>query len=167
MAYLGRYDTDTRAEDEGVQVINVVEFIPHPDYERPYNDIAVLKLETPAKNPQLIAMNTNPDFPSETGTPLRALGWGSITNGVDEPFEFPNILQQVTVQYVAFEDCAVASDPETGVRYGFSTTETGVTPDWLCTTDPVGAVCLGDSGGPVIRPGANFRSDLLAGIVSG
>lgn len=172
-AYIGRWNTQDSSE--GGAIRPVVDYIPHPDYVpveatgeyNPDNDIAILKLDrAPTSNFGVIKMNFDPTYPAATGEELLMLGWGSITNTIDEPSQISDILQQATTSYIAFEDCAVAYDPETGIRYGFSTEDTVVGPDWFCTNDPEHAHCHGDSGGPIIRLGESAEDDLLIGVIS-
>lgn len=170
-AYIGKYDTSDR--EEGGPIRPVVARYPHPDYvaesdglDKWNNDVAILKLDRAPGNPFTITLNRNPDFPEDTGFPLLALGWGSVTNGVDAPITPSDILQQGEVNFIDFEDCSVAEDPETGARFGLSPTNTAVTPDWFCTKGQIAHMCRGDSGGPVIRPGASPRQDLLVAVIS-
>jgi hypothetical protein len=125
----------------------VVARVPHPNYARePFfsNDVALVKLEgVPPDAFRPIQLNFDPEIPAQAGDELVILGWGSVTNGEDAPLQPSNELLEATTQYVPFETCAVAEDPETGAKYGNSVTNTGVGPDWLCTQDPVGATCKG------------------------
>lgn len=130
-----------------------------------------------------IALNWDESFPgdeqtpSTTGYPLTIIGFGSILGGPENGGPEPNIqgpdfyLQRAPTEYVAFEDCAVASDPESGQKYGVNTQNTVVQPWWFCTllNEPVTtATCYGDSGGPVFeeRDGTP-EGDLLMAVISG
>lgn len=170
-ADLGTVYIGTILREERDPAYTVSEQTFHPDYERvegayiPYNDLAILKIEGTGGVLQPIQLNFDADFPSETGTELKILGWGSTTT--PPPLTPSDELKMATTQYISFNDCAVASDPVTGNKFGNSPENTSVGPDWLCTNDPVGATCNGDSGGPVIREGVNPRTDLLVGVISG
>jgi Trypsin len=145
----------------------------HPEYPQKLQidyDVMILKLETPFTEVEPIQLNVDDSTPSRSGEELKMLGFGSTVSGSNAPVVTSNILQIASTNYVPFEECAVASDPESGFRNGVSTTDTVVKPWWLCTlkTQPdVTATCYGDSGGPVIREGQNAVSDLLVGVISG
>ena len=143
----------------------------------------ITKLETPVTFTTPIQLNWDNNFPGDDGTastgyPLTILGFGSTIGGPDTAFEStnipimnPRILQQAPTEYVAFDDCAVAEDPETGKLYGLSPTQTGVQDYWFCTlyNDPITTgTCYGDSGGPVIdEQGSDASGDLLMAVISG
>ena len=116
-------------------------------------------------------MNLDPNVPSITGQPLTSMGFGSTTP--TPPYNGGVQLREAQTEYVAFNDCAVARNPDTGFAYGETLDDgfvnTAVTGDWLCTliNNPRTATCVGDSGGPIILEGATADDDLLVASVSG
>jgi hypothetical protein len=59
-------------------------------------------------------------------------------------FEYPDILQQVTVNAIRNSDCGMSKGP------GFMTYVDQITPAMLCTADQGEDSCHGDSGGSII-----------------
>jgi secreted trypsin-like serine protease len=119
-------------------------------------------------------MNLDENVPSRTGEQLTMMGFGSTTDGVSAPYNSELQLQEAPTEYVAFNDCAVARNPDTGSAFGVTNSDgsitTAVTGDWMCTlkTDPERtATCVGDSGSPIILEGATPDDDRLVASVSG
>lgn len=83
---------------------------------------------------------------------LTVMGWG-LLKGSDT--SLPDILQSVNVTAISNEKC------DRGVWDG------RITPDMLCATGfNLTGSCNGDSGGPLIVPGATYEDDVQVGIVS-
>jgi secreted trypsin-like serine protease len=125
---------------------------------------------------QPVKMNLDSNVPSLTKEPLIIMGYGSSTDGtISAPYNDGDQLQlrEAPTDYMAFNDCAVASNPDTGVVFGEmlqdGTFNTVVMDDWFCTlkTNPRTATCIGDSGGPIILEGATPDEDLLVASISG
>ena len=121
---------------------------------------------------QLLKMNLDPNLPSVTGQPLTSMGYGATTT--PPPYTGDGLqLREAQTEYVAYDDCAVARNPDTGFAYGETLdngfVNTAVTGDWFCTliNNPRTATCVGDSGGPIILEGATPDDDLLVASVSG
>jgi secreted trypsin-like serine protease len=118
-------------------------------------------------------MNLDPNVPSFTNQPLTMIGYGSTTDGISSPYNSQLQLREAPTDYIAFNDCAVARNPDSGFAYGETlqdgTVNTAVMGDWFCTlkNNPRTATCVGDSGGPIILEGANADEDLLVASVSG
>ncbi|KAL3921298.1 MAG: hypothetical protein SGILL_002817, partial [Bacillariaceae sp.] len=163
---------DTAKVDKSLER-KVVQSVRHPNYPQglPINfDIMISKLESPVMDVQPIKMNFDETFPSKSGDGLKIMGFGSTIPGPDAPLQPSQVLQVAPTNYVSFQECAVAEDPETGNDYGNSAKDTLVEDWWLCTifNDPVvTGTCFGDSGGPVFRQGKNMGTDLLVGVISG
>jgi hypothetical protein len=134
----------------------------HPNYPQELQvdfDIMITQLAevVPTDIAKPIALNWDETFPGDddttsTGYPFTIIGFGSVLggpeNGGSEPIiQGPDLyLQRAPTGYVSFPDCAVASDPETGQRYGVNTQNTVVQPWWFCTlyNDPITtATCYG------------------------
>ncbi len=138
--YLGAYDlTNLDAE---VQIQNPIQVIPHPNYNATTenNDLALIKLASPATLNNRVAMIglTSSDEDSSlasAGTLATVTGWGTLSeNGPS-----PQILQTVAVPIVANQTC--------------NTTYLGsITNNMLCAGYAAGGkdACQGDSGGPLI-----------------
>jgi hypothetical protein len=138
---------------------NVILTVPHPNYEPPYDspdfDLMISFLDRPSTDEIPIKLNFDDNVPSMTGEPLTMMGFGSTIGGKetvsgDGPNQQARILQVAPTEYVSFDDCSVATDPDTGNAYGTSPTNTIVQPHWFCTllNDPVTtSTCFGDSGG--------------------
>jgi Trypsin len=138
---------------------NVIQNIVHPSYplNRSYTvnyDVSIAILDRPVTDVSPIKINFDDNIPSDTGEPLTMLGFGSTIGGKETVPGGPNqqarILQVAPTEYVSFDDCAVAKDPDTGILWGNSNTQTIVQPHWFCTllNDPLTtSTCYGDSGG--------------------
>jgi secreted trypsin-like serine protease len=155
----------------------LVQIVPHPNYPQELileYDVMLLKFDSPITDYEPVMLNFDNNVPSETGEELLILGFGSTIGGKetaqeDPPNEQSTILLQAPTEYVSFDDCAVAADPDTGFSYGRSPENTQVTDSWFCTmkTDPMTSTCFGDSGGPIIVEGSQRQSDLLVAVISG
>ena len=177
-AEVNRYDattTTTTSSEAGntAPIRQIVSYHPHPQWNGiiPNYDIMIVKLRRPFDDAiyEPVRLNFNSSIPGTTGEPLTMLGYGSVIPP-SQGYEAPDFLQEAPTQYVQFNDCAVASNPESGVSFGNSPADTDVGPDWLCTlqTDPVRyATCFGDSGSPIFIKGDNPTEDILVGSTSG
>ncbi len=153
-------DHNVMVEESSEQVIQVVQVIVHADYDAntEANDIALLRLQTPAQlndSVALIALVTSPtdDALIEPGDPAVVTGWGALSEGGDSP----DILQEGAIQIVANTVCNGPSS------YNGSILDT-----MMCAgTMPDGGIdaCQGDSGGPLVVPDTN-NTWHLAGVVS-
>jgi len=183
--YPGRHNRDLPNREN----INVESFLRHPEYgTTDYSvdfDIMMVHLTNFSAIADPVRLNFDDDYPVEEGESLTMLGFGSVIGGPatgepDPPTEGARILQTAETMYVPFETCAVASDPDSGDRYGVSETRTAVKPLWFCTTGPeidsdlVTSTCFGDSGGPILKEdffegavGEAATNDLLLAVISG
>jgi len=171
---VGEWDTTNR--QDGIPIIPISQTFRHPNYVGgQYDDIMVVQLERSVPNPTLIELNFNRDLVQTTGVPLNMLGFGSITDGIDQARQLPTILQQGPIESVSYDECAVKREPfEGGGSFGVGTApdQTIVRPEWLCTFleldgAPRPGHCFGDSGGPIIVEGSTVQDDLLVGVISG
>jgi secreted trypsin-like serine protease len=128
----------------GGEVSTIARVVVHPDFDgvRPGNDIALLKLGTPAKSTPIPLSSGAP-----VGMSTRLLGWGQTC---PEPAACgsPPILRQLDTKVLDASACR-----EIDGRLE------------LCTDSPGGAgACYGDSGGPSItRVGDTWQ---LVGLTS-
>ena len=134
------------------QRIKVAKVIVHPDYDDDsmINDVALLKLERPLNNVEIVSINGDASTP-KAGTDATVIGWGALS----EDGEYPDVLRQVTVPVVSNK---TANKPEAYAG--------GITEQMLAAGFKRGGKdsCQGDSGGPlVIRQGGKW---LQVGVVS-
>jgi secreted trypsin-like serine protease len=158
--------------------IKVIKFIPHPDYDKPDVDYALLVLErATTQDIKLIKLNSDENFPAP-GSVAHVMGWGD-TNGYNTTERLPSD--------VALEaDVNVVSNAECDSKWGPDRIEAF----HICTFDQDKAACQGDSGeiqdfyepglarkhfshhpfppigGPLIILGASPEQDVQIGIVS-
>ena len=80
------------------QKIRVSKVIIHPDYDDDtmINDVALLKLERPVNNVQLLTLNNRSSLP-KTGTNATVIGWGALW----EDGDYPDVLRQVSLPIVS------------------------------------------------------------------
>ena len=123
------------------QEIEVEKIIKHEDYYYPVpyaNDIALLKLKTPAilyKGVGLVCL-PNLDLALEPGKKCYITGWGTLAPGGYQPYD----LQEASVPIVSDEQCKAS--------YGSSFIHESM----KCAGFDQGGVnaCQGDSGGPLV-----------------
>jgi secreted trypsin-like serine protease len=172
-AELGQYNTNVIDRDNRR---GIVAEVVHPEWAprklTPYNDVMLVKLDSPASPDwPIVRLNGNDNIPGATGTPITVIGFGSIVDYRQNNGDviLPTILQETTMEYVSFEICQFScDDPETSC-YGLAGVGTFVTDDWFCTMDSNrrSGTCRGDSGGPLILEGDSVEHDLLVATVSG
>lgn len=145
----------TDLEAAGLQRINVLEIIKHPQYSTftEDNDIALLLLESPVTNVAPLEIIHDPAL-AATGVMATTLGWGSHSNDEDD-FGDPD-LRHVEMPIV---DQDLANSP--GWLAG------GLTLNMLAAGYAEGGrdSCGGDSGGPLLVRGPQGQW-VAAGIVS-
>ena len=134
------------------ETIKVSKVIMHPDYDDDsmINDVALLKLERPLNDVEIISINGNASVP-KAGTDATVIGWGALS----EDGEYPDALRQVTLPIVSN---ATANKPQS---YNGD-----ITGQMLAAGLKDGGKdsCQGDSGGPlVVKQGGNW---LQVGVVS-
>ena len=134
------------------QKIKVSKVIIHPDYDDDtmVNDVALLKLEKPVNNIQLLGLNSITSLP-KAGTNATVMGWGALW----EDGDYPDILRQVTLPIVSNTTANKAQS------YGGE-----ITQEMLAAGFSTGGKdsCQGDSGGPlVIKENGQW---LQVGVVS-
>jgi secreted trypsin-like serine protease len=146
---------DLTAPQDEYERIQVIQVIPHPNYDdfTLDNDIALLKLSESSTQKPITWLT--PDKGSTLvlpGTETIQIGWGTI----DPSFlNYPESLMQVNVPTVSNKTCREALEPLL------------ITENMFCTGLQGGGkdACVGDSGGPVMV--ANGRGDYaLAGLIS-
>lgn len=139
--YVGSQILSEPGEDG--ELISVDKIIMHEFYDPNLidNDIALIFLSKPTSLPvvpTLSAQDMDLIFPGE---PMTVAGWGNMNpDGAD----FPDQLQEVTVEYIDQQVCSDAYDAVFG--------EGSVTENMLCAGTYSGGQdsCHGDSGGPLV-----------------
>ena len=114
----------------------------HPDYHNPQrfsNDIALLKLATPAELGAAVGPVCLPDpsIPLPHSEHCWITGWGTLSSGGAQP----DVLMEATVPLVSDAACNASYPGEIG-------------DSMLCAGLDQGGVdaCQGDSGGPLVCP---------------
>ncbi|USD62611.1 serine protease [Vibrio sp. SCSIO 43140] len=131
------------SEAGNAERLRIAEIYMHPNYkdgERYLwsNDIAILKLATPATRGELVNYGFSKDYRNEPAS-FKAVGHGDTRTGFDDSTD----LLQVSLNYVTDSQCQA---------FGLS----NVRDDYICfsgdysaVTQLNGGTCQGDSGGPV------------------
>lgn len=134
------------------EVLMIDKIYVHPkfNYSTLSNDIALLKLSSPASATPIEILPSLSDQDA-AGTNAIALGWGNTSPTLQA---FPNQLQQATIPIISNAACKISM--------------TGITPSMLCAGFSQGGVdtCEGDSGGPLVIYDNESSSWRIAGITS-
>ena len=142
---------------------DVADFITHPQfyadrYNRLHFDFALLKLNEPVTDPDLlksiVKLDLNGEYSDQYetvgGEPLTAIGLGQI----EEEGDVAKYLQEVDISYVPRERC-------------FKIFQGGIGDDAICAVGDGKDACGGDSGGPLIlKAKNNGEADVQVGVVS-
>merc|ERR1719158_235174 len=150
---LGEHDTSAKTETINVQKIKVSAIV-HPKYkDETLNDIAILKLLTPAKFNKNVVPACLPTDKSKTYIGMDAVvsGWGLTA----EKGSTSSVLKETTVKVI----------PNTAKECLKSTEVKKVDAGKLCTYKKGTDQCSGDSGGPLVVS-ENGRLTVI-GAVSG
>merc|ERR1719399_1929521 len=137
--------------DECVQTRNVINYIPHPDYDDwtlDY-DIALMELDAPVDYAS-IPMNTDSSV-EVADTPMTVSGWGATSEGGSGS----PVLHKVGVPVVSDSSCQNSYNG-------------GITNRMICAGFPEGEKdsCQGDSGGPMVHVDETTGMPTLVGVVS-
>jgi len=139
-------------EFENVEVIPIAAYVKHPDYNdwTTDNDFVLIRLQRPSQlyANEVVDLFTPQDEQGLTaGDDLVVFGFGTLASGGASP----NVMQEVTLDYVSNEECATAYD-------GIFT----ITSSMLCAARDGKDSCQGDSGGAILD--ANTQKQV--GVVS-
>ncbi|XP_069878011.1 chymotrypsinogen B-like [Dipodomys merriami] len=133
---VGAFNLDP--DEEGVQVLDIAEVFnnPHASIEPVHNDIALLKLATPARFTDTVSAVClacdEADFPP--GTECVITGWGQTQY---DDYQRAPTLQQAMLPLVSTPVCKeIWGDL--------------VTDDMICAGSDGTSPCMGDSGGPLV-----------------
>mmetsp|Transcript_35871 Transcript_35871/g.78587 ORF Transcript_35871/g.78587 Transcript_35871/m.78587 type:complete len:613 (-) Transcript_35871:466-2304(-) len=167
---IGKHSRLNYQGESGVEKISVKEVILHPEHRNGFewindhilHDIVLLKLNASSRKTP-VKVNFSMNLPNAgNARRLRVMGWGTTSYDKDRPDE----LQVVDVNFVSNSDCSQSK----GKIRPTSTYERSyggfITEDMMCAASPGKDACAGDSGGPLILPGNNARSDVQVGVVS-
>ena len=154
-------------EDQGFEVLSVAKAVRHDAWTLDWedgSDIALLFLSRPAMNPSLLKLMPQP-AELYSYTLMATMGWGDTnadelsTAAAPRP---PDKLQKADVFYQSPQECENLLRPALGVY-----AETLASSTMCVIAGPSGAsTCSGDSGGPLILPGASWEEDVAVGVLS-
>lgn len=147
---LGEFDFNSPKED--IQKLAVQKVFVHPDWSprNINNDIALIKLATPAKLVKTVSpvCLTDATDSFKGGDICVTTGWGNTRYSA---FNDPNKLQQTALPLLSKEQCMKFWD-------------TAITDAMICAGGAGSSSCMGDSGGPLVcQHGDAWK---LVGIVS-
>jgi trypsin len=147
---IGSYDFGGDDEDD-FERISVDEEIIHPKYDENTleNDVMIIKLKEKSSKTTIKLNLDGKEVGLDNRDRLTVMGWGAVDKKGNR---YPDRLQEVEVKYV--EDC------EDDFPEG------DITPDMMCAGKRGKDSCFGDSGGPLIRRGADAGDDVQVGVVS-
>ena len=151
-AQIGRHDFRSDEEYEILTYSDETEqlkFHPNFNFSTLENDLVIIELDERVSHkyaPVILDDSTNN---LSDGSHVTVMGWGRLQAGGSRS----NVLLETEVDVVNIEDCKLI--------YG-----SNVTNGHLCASRNGADACNGDSGGPLILKGDNFKSDILVGIVS-
>ena len=149
---IGGYDLSSAAT--AGTAVAVDRILVHPGYNpATYDqDLALLHLVTPQSSQTLAPISYSAMNSLAAGTSLTVMGWGATRATM--PYDYPDILRQVTVPLVADSVCQSSYPGE-------------ISENMFCAGVMTGGKdsCYGDSGGPLIQ-GDNAGSALQVGVVS-
>ena len=156
---IGKYTIPGGSYDDHEKIEVLQEYV-HPDFDysqRTYDQM-ILKLAQPSSRP-LVNINLNPTIP-QINSRITVVGLGRLQYGGSKP----DVLQQVTLDYISNDECAQASN------YMFSYQEE-IYDDMICliSDNPSSkdeGQCNGDSGGPYLLLGNTPADDVQVGMVS-
>jgi len=143
---LGEYDVSTTAEPLRHEEFNISNIVVHPGFNNStlVHDIALLRLEKPAKRKQnidVVCMPKPSDFLSEGDDSVKCYvtGWGRRS----ETSEHSLVLKEIQVPLWNHDSCNGALQAQFGPAYILPTTT-------ICAGAEGRDACDGDGGGPLV-----------------
>ena len=133
---------DGAEEFENIEIIDFKDHVTHPQYSANTidNDYWVIQLKHDSQlyKDYVVDLDTSGGSASvlTSGRDVTVIGMGTTASGGSAP----NVLQEVTVDYIPNSDCCTGS-------YGYGCNE--LTANMMCAARPGQDSCQGDSGGPI------------------
>jgi len=154
--FVSRWDLTSNSEE--FEEFDVVEEVPHPEYNSNTmdKDVMLLRLggssSTAPVRIDAAGSDDGVDLPlnEEFSQELNVMGWGTLSSGGSTP---PRLME-VGVGYVPNNVC--------DSNYAWET----ISGAMMCAASPGKDSCQGDSGGPLIIKGNSAAEDFQVGVVS-
>ncbi|KAL7503768.1 hypothetical protein ACHAXN_001513, partial [Cyclotella atomus] len=145
------------------EVIEVAEYIPHPEYTNKTadNDVMLLLLKSTIEDFPVVNLNTNSSQPHVEDV-VTVMGFGDTTVD-DDVFEGSDVLKVAEVFVQSNEEC---EESEGNIWGGKLSYDDLVTNKMICAEAKKFDSCQADSGGPLVILGKNYTEDIQVGIVS-
>ena len=162
-AAIGQYNVQDGG-GQGVAFRTITQEVLHPDYglddavSIDRYDLMFVKFDRPTGKTR-ISLNFDANVPAQSGVDLLMLGFGFIT--ATGPVS--QTLQVAPTMYVDPDDCVPLLCTGNCANYPYPE-------DIFCTKQNEPEIyrqCFGDSGGPVILPGATADDDVLVSVIQG
>eukprot|EP00587_Corethron_hystrix_P000136 CAMPEP_0113315036 /NCGR_PEP_ID=MMETSP0010_2-20120614/10869_1 /TAXON_ID=216773 ORGANISM="Corethron hystrix, Strain 308" /NCGR_SAMPLE_ID=MMETSP0010_2 /ASSEMBLY_ACC=CAM_ASM_000155 /LENGTH=241 /DNA_ID=CAMNT_0000171465 /DNA_START=131 /DNA_END=853 /DNA_ORIENTATION=- /assembly_acc=CAM_ASM_000155 len=150
---IGRHTRNSVVPGDKFENRKIVDLVIHPKYNGGFRvpDVVVMKLEKPSTMTPVKLSTTAND--TKIGTTVTAMGWGkcSMNGSCNQMFALKH------------GDLKMMSQTECSNQLGAFTPAIEI-----CARDTAKktADCNGDSGGPIVKRGANAAADIQVGMVS-
>lgn len=143
---IGRHDLNDNTEQ--YETFNIVDEVPHPDYNPNTLDYDYMMLRLSGSSSYDPVTLDDGSVNLSAGADLTVMGWGTTSSGGSAS----SVLLEVEVDAYSQADCNSAYNPS-----GYT-----ITDRMICAARPTKDSCQGDSGGPII----DTSSGVQIGIVS-
>ena len=158
---IGRYDLSSGKSAVGAteETFAVNKVVVHPLYRDPPwlsgYDVLLLRLDGSSAATPVRLMDPEAASGLSSKIPLRVVGWGLTASGSTS-----DVLLEAAVHAVPLKECRESWDIRNGATVTISDESE------MCATAESQSFCKGDSGGPLLVPGAAGAPDQQIGVVS-